>query len=144
MIIVEKEEKKRRKKKNTFEQERILNEKAQNSEALTSLKTIHARHLYVVCVCACVQAHTLFSWLLKTGSHSVPLASLTIGQGGLRLRVILLPQASKLRLPTKATTSGKKILNMFLKVYLRRRGSFVVWLLFAFLPALRKQNFLNA
>lgn len=107
MIIVEKE-KKRRKKKNTFEQERILNEKAQNSEALTSLKTIHARHLYVVCVCACVQAHTLFSWLLKTGSHSVPLASLTIGQGGLRLRVILLPQASKLRLPTKATTSGKK------------------------------------
>lgn len=136
MIIVEKE-KKRRKKKNTFEQERILNEKVRNSEASSSLKTVRARHLYVVCVCACVQAHTLFSWFLKTGSHSVPLASLTIGQGGLKLRVILLPQASKLRLPTKATTSGKKILNMFLKVYLRRRGSFVVWLLFVFLPALR-------
>lgn len=137
MIIVEKG-KKRRKKKNTFEQERFLNEKAQNSEASFSLKTVHARHLCVVCVCACVQAHTLLSWLLKTGSHSVPLASLTIGQGGLKLRVILLPQASKLRLPTKATTyEKKKILNLFLKVYLRRRGSFVVWLLFAFLPTLR-------
>lgn len=100
--------KKRRKKKNTFEQERFLNEKAQNSEASFSLKTVHARHLCVVCVCACVQAHTLLLWLLKTGSHSVPLASLTIGQGGLKLRVILLPQASKLRLPTKATTYGKK------------------------------------
>lgn len=95
--------KKRRKKKNTFEQERFLNEKAQNSEASFSLKTVHARHLCVVCVCACVQAHTLLLWL-----HSVPLASLTIGQGGLKLRVILLPRASKLRLPTKATTYGKK------------------------------------